>query len=165
VNLELSLFTWETDFLLILKVTSPTPGGQSLSLIIANLQLNRVPGLPQRSFYTVAFQLSRLCFSSRSVNTLQPIFSMHAASPPASAGGRNLSIWRNILNTYIVALVWLEQGMLWGPVSQWRATRFRNYINQRQRYMPRGRGLLIIHHGAMFVQNKHKQAAYILLDR
>ena len=50
------------------------------------------------------------------------------------------------------------------PVSQWRATRFWNYINLRQRYMPRGRGLLIIHHRAMFVQNKHKQAAYILLD-
>jgi hypothetical protein len=29
---------------------------------------------------------------------------------------------------------------------------------------PRGCGLLIIHHRAMFVQNKHKQAAYILLD-
>jgi hypothetical protein len=42
-------------FLLILKASSPTPGGQSLSLIVANLQLNKVPGLPQRSFYTVAF--------------------------------------------------------------------------------------------------------------
>jgi hypothetical protein len=37
-------------FLLILKASSPTPGGQSLSLIFANLQLNKVLGLPQRSF-------------------------------------------------------------------------------------------------------------------
>jgi hypothetical protein len=42
-------------FLLILKASSLTLGGQSLSLIVANLQLNKVPGLPQRSFYTVAF--------------------------------------------------------------------------------------------------------------
>jgi hypothetical protein len=32
-----------TAFLLILKATSPTSGGQSLSLVIANLQLNRIP--------------------------------------------------------------------------------------------------------------------------
>jgi hypothetical protein len=63
-----------TAFLLILKVTSPTLGGQSLSLIVANLQLNRVPGHPQRSFYPVVFQLSQLCFSSRSVDALQPVF-------------------------------------------------------------------------------------------
>ena len=43
-------------------------GGQSLSLIVANLQLNKVPGLPQRSFYPDVFQLSQLCFSSRSVS-------------------------------------------------------------------------------------------------
>ena len=42
-------------FLLFLKASSPTQGGQSLSLIIANLQLNKVPGLQQRSFYRVAF--------------------------------------------------------------------------------------------------------------
>jgi hypothetical protein len=28
--------------------------------------------------------------------------------------------------------------------------------------MTRGRGLLLMHHRAMFVENKHKQAAYIL---
>jgi hypothetical protein len=64
---------------LILKVTSPTLGGQSLSLIVAILQLNRVPGHPQRSFYFVAFQHSRPCFSSRSVNALQPVFRNHTA--------------------------------------------------------------------------------------
>jgi hypothetical protein len=36
--------------------------------MLANLQLNKIPGLPQRSIYPVAFQLSRLCFSSRSVS-------------------------------------------------------------------------------------------------
>jgi hypothetical protein len=55
-------------FLLILKVTLPTLGDQSLSLIFANLQLNKVAGFSQRNFYHVAFQLSRLCFSSRSVS-------------------------------------------------------------------------------------------------
>jgi hypothetical protein len=60
--------------LLILKATSPTPGGQSLSLIVANLQLNKVPGHPQRSFYPVVFQ--RLCFSSRSVS----LYSLISAS-------------------------------------------------------------------------------------
>ena len=125
------------------------------------LQLNKVPVHPQRSFYPVVFQLSRLCFSSRPVNTC---FQKAYSSPPAKAGGRNSSIWRSIFSTYCdFGLIW-EQGVLWGLISQWWATRFRNYINLRQRYMPRGCGLLIIHHRTMFVQNKHKQAAYILLD-
>ena len=65
--------------MLILKVTYSTLGGQSLSLIVANLQLNRVPEYPQRIFYPVVIQLSRPCFSSRSVNALQPIFRKHTA--------------------------------------------------------------------------------------
>ena len=64
---------------MILKVTSPTLGGQSLSLIVANLQLNRVPGHPQRSFYPVVFQLSQPCFSNRSVSALHPVFRKHTA--------------------------------------------------------------------------------------
>ena len=65
VNLEHNLFTWEvTAFLLILKVTCPTQGGQSLGFIIANLQLNKVPGLPQRSFYTVAFHCPTFVFQA-----------------------------------------------------------------------------------------------------
>jgi hypothetical protein len=36
--------------------------------MVANLQLNKVPGLPQRRFYPVVFQLFRLCFSGRSVS-------------------------------------------------------------------------------------------------
>jgi hypothetical protein len=51
-------------FLLILKANSPTPGGQSLSLIVANLQLNKVPGLPQRSFYPVAFHCLTFVFQA-----------------------------------------------------------------------------------------------------
>jgi hypothetical protein len=90
--LELSLFTLDTAFLLILQVTSPTPGGQSLSLIDDDLQLNRGPGLPQSSFYPVVFQLSQLCFSSRSLNALQPVFRKDAALALASPGGRNSSI-------------------------------------------------------------------------
>jgi hypothetical protein len=42
-------------FLLILKASSPTLGGQRLSLVIANLQLNGAPGLLQSNFYTVTF--------------------------------------------------------------------------------------------------------------
>ena len=45
---------------MVLKVTSPTLGALSLSLIVANLQLSGVPGLLQRSFYTVAFQCPTL---------------------------------------------------------------------------------------------------------
>jgi hypothetical protein len=63
-----STFREFSAFLLILKVTSRTPGGQNLRLIFANLQLNKVLGLPQRSFYPVAFKLSQLCFSSRTVS-------------------------------------------------------------------------------------------------
>jgi hypothetical protein len=62
-----STFRAFSAFLLILKVTSPTRGGQSLRLIIANLQLNKVLGLPQ-SFYLVAFQLSQVYFSSRTAS-------------------------------------------------------------------------------------------------
>ena len=64
-------------FLLILKASSPTPGGQSLSLIVANLQLNGVPGLLQRSFYTVAFQCPTLVSQAG-----QPDCSRCTASPP-----------------------------------------------------------------------------------
>jgi hypothetical protein len=42
-------------FLLVLKASSPTPGAQSLSLVLVNLQLNGVHGLLQSSFYTVVF--------------------------------------------------------------------------------------------------------------
>jgi hypothetical protein len=42
----------------------PTPGGQSLSLIVANLQLNKVPGLPQRSFCPVAFHCLNFVFQA-----------------------------------------------------------------------------------------------------
>jgi hypothetical protein len=68
-----------TAFLFILIVTSPTLEGQNLSLIIANLKLNGVPGHPQRSYYPVVFQLSRPCFSSRLFSTLQPVFRKHTA--------------------------------------------------------------------------------------
>ena len=47
---------------MILKVTSPILGALSLSLIIANLQLNGVPGLLQRSFCTVAFHCLNFVF-------------------------------------------------------------------------------------------------------
>ena len=49
---------------MILKVTSPTPGTLSLSLIIANLQLNGVPGLPQRSFCVAAFHCLNFVFQA-----------------------------------------------------------------------------------------------------
>jgi hypothetical protein len=48
----------------ILKVTFPTPGTLSLSLIIANLQLNGVPGLPQRSFSIVDFHCLDFVFQA-----------------------------------------------------------------------------------------------------
>ena len=49
-------------FLLILKASSHTPGGQSLSLIVANLQLNKVPGLPQRNCVLLPFTVWILFF-------------------------------------------------------------------------------------------------------
>ena len=51
-------------FLLILKASSHTPGGQSLSLIVANLQLNKVPGLPQRNFCSVTFHCLDFVFQA-----------------------------------------------------------------------------------------------------
>ena len=65
VNLEHSLLSQKSYSLsVILKATSPTPGAQSLSLVIANLQLNGVPGLPQRSFCTVAFHCLNFVFQA-----------------------------------------------------------------------------------------------------
>jgi hypothetical protein len=64
-------------------------------LIVANLQLNKVPGLPQRSFYPVAFHCFSFVFQAgQSVfqSASQPDFSKRAALPPASVGGRDLSI-------------------------------------------------------------------------
>jgi hypothetical protein len=46
-------------------------GGQSLGLIVANLQLNRVPGLPHKTALILLLFTSRLCISSRSVTSLQ----------------------------------------------------------------------------------------------
>ena len=70
----------------------PHMGGQSLSLIVANLQLNKVPGHPQRSFYPVVFSTISTLFFKQVSLSLQPDFSKCAALPPASAGGRNSSI-------------------------------------------------------------------------
>jgi hypothetical protein len=61
--LELILFTGETAFLLILKVTSPKSGSQSLSLVIANLQLNKVPRKRSKeAFILLLFKVSTLFF-------------------------------------------------------------------------------------------------------
>jgi hypothetical protein len=51
-----------------------------LSSVIANLQLNRVPGLPQRSFYPVVFQLSRLCFFKQVSQCLTACFQQVCSS-------------------------------------------------------------------------------------
>ena len=49
-------------FLLILKASSPTPGAQSLSLVVANLQLNGVPGVLQRNFILLPFIVTLLFY-------------------------------------------------------------------------------------------------------
>ena len=49
-------------FLLILKASSPTLGAQSLSLVVANLQLNGVPGVLQRSFILLPFTVTALFY-------------------------------------------------------------------------------------------------------
>jgi hypothetical protein len=76
-------------YLLILKVTSPTPGGQSLSLIIANLQLNLE--FTKEAFILLFFSYLDFVFQAGQSSS-KPDFSKRAASPPASAGGRNSSI-------------------------------------------------------------------------
>jgi hypothetical protein len=52
------------SFLLILKASSPTLGGKNLSLVVANLQLNGVPGLCQISFYTVILDCPTFVFQA-----------------------------------------------------------------------------------------------------
>ena len=49
---------------MILKVTFPTPGALSLSLIIANLQLNGVPGLPQKKLLYCTFHCLNFVFQA-----------------------------------------------------------------------------------------------------
>jgi hypothetical protein len=44
------------------KATSPTPGGQSLGLFVANLQLNKYLDFPTDNLSPIAFQLSALFF-------------------------------------------------------------------------------------------------------
>jgi hypothetical protein len=66
----------------ILKATSPILGAQSLSLIVANLQLNGVPGLLQRCFCTVAFYCLPLLFKqvkhfSLTAAGVQPCLQQH----------------------------------------------------------------------------------------
>ena len=63
---------------MIFKVTSPTLGGQSLSLIVANLQLNRVPGHPQRSFVLLFFNCLDFVFQA---GQSTPVFRKRTAHP------------------------------------------------------------------------------------
>jgi hypothetical protein len=74
----------------ILKATSPTPGAQSLSLVIANLQLNGVPGLPQRSFCTVAFHCLLLFFKQVSQHFSLTVAGCAASPPTAQVAVINL---------------------------------------------------------------------------
>ena len=50
-------------FLLILKASSPTLGAQSPSLVVANLQLNGVPGVLQRNFILLPFIVTLLFYN------------------------------------------------------------------------------------------------------
>ena len=94
-------------FLLILKASSPTPGGQSLSLIVANLQLNTVSGLPQRSFYTVAFH----CPTSVSQRAGMPFCLTTADIKPHLQQGR----WQLLIfikkNSKYILWLWSDLGV------------------------------------------------------
>jgi hypothetical protein len=120
VKLEHSLLSQKDCSLSeILKVTAPTPGALSLSLIVANLQLNGVPGLPQKKLLYCCLSLSGLVFSSRSVNALQP-----------DSTGVHLCLQASSILVHIVAfgLIWNE-GLLWGPGSLRQEPRSQNHIN------------------------------------
>lgn len=131
----------------ILKVTSPTPGGLSLSLIVANLQLKGVPVLSQRSFCTVAFHCLDFVFQ---VGQSTP-FSLTAASvhPCLQQHRWQLLIFTKKHSKYILWL-WseLEIRFAMRAGQSKTGTQLESY-QSRQRYMPRGCGLLIIHHRAM----------------
>ena len=91
-------------FLLILKASSPTPGGQSLSLIVANLQLNKVPGLPQRSFYPVAFHSLNFVFQAGQSKTHSLILA--SVQPCLQQAQRaEINLYKEVYSVYIVALV------------------------------------------------------------
>jgi hypothetical protein len=85
---------------MVLKVTSPTLGALSLSLIVANLQLNGVPGLPPKKAFVLCLSLSGLCFSSRSVKVLQPDCSRHASYLQQRAGGSYYTSFKKHFSTY-----------------------------------------------------------------
>ena len=96
-------------FLLILKASSPTLGAQSLSLVVANLQLNGVPGLLQRSFYTVAFH----CFTFVSQAGQSTQFSLTAAGVKPYL---QLSRWQLLLlfikkNSKYILWLWSDLGI------------------------------------------------------
>jgi hypothetical protein len=102
--LELILFTRETAFLLILKASSPTWGGQSLSLIVANLQLNKVPKLPQRRFYPVAFHYLDFVFQAGQ-STPHSLISASLQPHLQQARVAEINQYEEAYSVYIVALV------------------------------------------------------------
>ena len=55
---------------------------QRLSLSLANLQLNKVPELPQKKLCIAIFSLSRSRFFKQVNQHLQPDYSGHASQPP-----------------------------------------------------------------------------------
>ena len=132
----------------ILKATSPTLGALSLSLIVANLQLNGVPGLPQRSFCTVAFHCLNFVFQA---GQSMP-FSLTAAGVHPCLQQRRwqlLSSFKKQSSTYCG--FWSDLGLRFAMRARQSKTdtQILESYQSRQRYMPRGRGLLIIHHRAM----------------
>jgi hypothetical protein len=58
-------------FLQLSEPASPLRG-QRLSLSLANLQLNKVPGLPQKKLYNVTFHCLRFLFFKQVNQHLQP---------------------------------------------------------------------------------------------
>ena len=92
-------------FLLILKASSLTPGAQSLSLVVANLQLNGVPGLLQRSFYTVAFHCPTFVFQAGQLMLPFSLTSTGVKSASNNAGGSYYYCPSRSILVHIVALV------------------------------------------------------------
>jgi hypothetical protein len=99
-----STFRESLAFLIILKVSSPTQGGQSLSLIIANLQLNKVPGLPQRSFYPVAFHCLYFVFQAGQ-STSHSLISASVQPCLQQAQVAEINQYEEAYSVYNVALV------------------------------------------------------------
>ena len=114
----------------------PHTGRPDLGLIIANLQLNWVPGTSPQTTLILLLSTLTLCFKK--------VGYLHTGSPSSKC----IWQWFIPMKKCIECILWLwsdwEKGVQWGPAAKDGPLGLWLIFNLRQRLVLRGHGLFII---------------------